>query len=115
MIRSAALRDTGLIEPFGSADKATLVELALRGDWAEVPRPHYRRRVHGASSLEAITADMSEVAEGIRTTRAVCALADRERVEMPIAQGMRRVLDGELPPSAALEYVMSRQLRNENE
>ena len=66
-------------------------------------------------SLEEITGGMNEVAEGIRTTRAVCALADREGVEMPIAQGMRQVLDGELPASDALDYVMSRQLRNENE
>ncbi|MGH0032894.1 MAG: NAD(P)H-dependent glycerol-3-phosphate dehydrogenase [Myxococcota bacterium] len=66
-------------------------------------------------SLDEITRDMNEVAEGIRTTRAVCALADREAVEMPIAQGMRQVLDGELPASAALDYVMSRQLRYEHE
>jgi glycerol-3-phosphate dehydrogenase (NAD(P)+) len=66
-------------------------------------------------SVEEITRGMSEVAEGIRTTRAACALADLHRVEMPICQGVRQVLDGELPADAALEYVMSRQLRNENE
>jgi glycerol-3-phosphate dehydrogenase (NAD(P)+) len=66
-------------------------------------------------SLEEITRGMSQVAEGIRTTHAACALADRNQVEMPIAQGVRQVLDGELAASAAVEYVMSRQLRNENE
>lgn len=66
-------------------------------------------------SLEEITRGMSQVAEGIRTTHAACALAERNQVEMPIAQGVRQVLDGELPASAAVEYVMSRQLRNENE
>ena len=66
-------------------------------------------------SVEQITAGMSEVAEGIRTTYAACALADLHQVEMPISQGVRQVLDGELPATAAVDYVMSRQLRNENE
>jgi glycerol-3-phosphate dehydrogenase (NAD(P)+) len=56
-----------------------------------------------------------QVAEGIRTTRAACALAAQHQVEMPISEGVRRVLDGELRADQAVEYIMSRQLRNENE
>jgi glycerol-3-phosphate dehydrogenase (NAD(P)+) len=55
------------------------------------------------------------VAEGVRTTTAACALAERHRVEMPIAQAMRRILDGELDPKQAAELLLSRQLRPENE
>ncbi|MCP3919082.1 MAG: glycosyltransferase family 2 protein [bacterium] len=55
LIRKDILVDTGLIGSFGSSDKVTLVELALRGDWAEVPAPHFLRRVHAGSSLEANT------------------------------------------------------------
>ena len=65
--------------------------------------------------LTEILAGMSQVAEGVRTTRAACALASLHRVEMPIAEGVRRVLDGELQASEAVDYIMSRQLRNEYE
>lgn len=61
VIRSAVLRDTGLIRPFGAADKVCLVELALRGGWVEVPHPHFRRRVHARSSLKG-NADAAELA-----------------------------------------------------
>jgi glycerol-3-phosphate dehydrogenase (NAD(P)+) len=65
--------------------------------------------------LAEIVAGMSEVAEGVRTTGAACALARREGVEMPIAETVKRVLDGELGPEGAVESLLSRQLRSENE
>jgi glycerol-3-phosphate dehydrogenase (NAD(P)+) len=65
--------------------------------------------------LAEILRDTHQVAEGIRTTRAACALAAQHRVEMPISEGVRRVLDGELRADQAVEYIMSRQLRNETE
>jgi glycerol-3-phosphate dehydrogenase (NAD(P)+) len=56
-----------------------------------------------------------EVAEGVRTTTAACALAEIHGVEMPIAQAVAAVLDAELEPKQAVERLLSRQLRNENE
>jgi glycerol-3-phosphate dehydrogenase (NAD(P)+) len=65
--------------------------------------------------LAEIVAGMRQVAEGIRTTRAACALADPHAVEMPITRGVGQVLDGEVSPRDAALALMSRQLRNENE
>ena len=65
--------------------------------------------------LEEIVAGTNEVAEGIRTTRAACALARREGVEMPMAEMVRAVLAEEIRPGEAAERVMSRQLRAEYE
>jgi glycerol-3-phosphate dehydrogenase (NAD(P)+) len=65
--------------------------------------------------LSEIVAGMRQVAEGVRTTRAACALADLHAVEMPITRGVGRVLDGDLSPADAALELMSRQLRNENE
>jgi glycerol-3-phosphate dehydrogenase (NAD(P)+) len=65
--------------------------------------------------LAEIVAGMHQVAEGVRTTRAACALADLHDVEMPITRGVGRVLDGEVSPREAAIELMSRQLRNENE
>jgi glycerol-3-phosphate dehydrogenase (NAD(P)+) len=56
-----------------------------------------------------------QVAEGVRTTEAVCALAERLGVEMPIASAVRSVLRGELAPEEAGRQLMTRQLRSEVE
>jgi len=65
--------------------------------------------------LDEIVGGMSEVAEGVRTTRAACALAALHGVEMPISEGVRRVLDAEWTPAEAALQLMTRQLRSENE
>jgi glycerol-3-phosphate dehydrogenase (NAD(P)+) len=66
-------------------------------------------------SLDEIVSGMNQVAEGVRTTYAVCALSERLGVEMPIAQGLRIVLDGELSPDVVGQLLMTRQLRSESE
>ncbi len=66
-------------------------------------------------SIHEITAGMSQVAEGVRTTGAVCDLAQRHGVEMPIARAVRAVLEGAVGPAEAGQMLMARQLRNENE
>lgn len=53
LIRVEALRGTRLIQSFPSADAVLLLELALRGDWVEVPERLFHRRVHAASSRSA--------------------------------------------------------------
>ena len=58
---------------------------------------------------------MDEVAEGVKTTYAVCRLAERLGVEMPIADAVRDVLDGRVGPKEAGFSLLSRQLRTELE
>jgi glycerol-3-phosphate dehydrogenase (NAD(P)+) len=65
--------------------------------------------------LADIVRSMNGVAEGVRTTTAACALAEIHRVEMPIAAAVKRILDGDLEPKQAVEELLSRQLRAENE
>jgi glycerol-3-phosphate dehydrogenase (NAD(P)+) len=64
-------------------------------------------------SLDDILGGMSQVAEGVRTTYATCALAARMGVEMPIAEMVRAVLEGEIPACNVPELIMARQLRSE--
>ncbi|MCP5060287.1 MAG: NAD(P)-dependent glycerol-3-phosphate dehydrogenase [bacterium] len=66
-------------------------------------------------SLDEIIAGMNQVAEGVRTTYAVCELATRLGVDMPIAFGVRQILRGEVDPKAGGMALMVRQLRSENE
>jgi glycerol-3-phosphate dehydrogenase (NAD(P)+) len=69
---------------------------------------------HGKSLAE-IIAGMDQVAEGVKTTYAVCRLAERLGVDMPISDATRRVLDGELKPKEAGSQLLTRQLRTELE
>ena len=63
--------------------------------------------------LPQILEEMGEVAEGVRTTRAVCQLAKRIGVDLPIAETVRAVLDGDLTPLDAGLSLMTRQLGSE--
>jgi len=65
--------------------------------------------------LDDIIAELGEVAEGVRTTRAVCRLADRLDVELPICESVRQVLDDEKTPEEAGLALMTRQLRSERD
>jgi glycerol-3-phosphate dehydrogenase (NAD(P)+) len=66
-------------------------------------------------ALEEIVAELGEVAEGIRTTRAACRLAARLGVEAPISTQVRMVLDGEKTPQEAGHTLMTRQLKSERD
>jgi glycerol-3-phosphate dehydrogenase (NAD(P)+) len=65
--------------------------------------------------LAEIVEGMSQVAEGVRTTHAVCELAQRLGVEMPISLAVRAVLQGAVNPEEAGQMLMMRQLRAESE
>jgi glycerol-3-phosphate dehydrogenase (NAD(P)+) len=75
------------------------------------------RRLGQALGRGAAVADATrsavEVAEGVRTTVAACALAASAGVEMPIAERMRGVLAGAEHPRAAVEALMLRTLKRE--
>jgi glycerol-3-phosphate dehydrogenase (NAD(P)+) len=66
----------------------------------------------GCSLAEAI-ASTHMVAEGVRTTLAACALAEKAGVEMPIAEKMKAVLYEGLPPRDAVDDLMLRSLKRE--
>lgn len=64
-------------------------------------------------TLEDVLAGMSEVAEGVDTTRSAIALAHRSGVEMPIAEQMYEVLFRGKSPLDAVRDLMSREPRTE--
>jgi glycerol-3-phosphate dehydrogenase (NAD(P)+) len=63
--------------------------------------------------LEEVLAGMREVAEGVRTTRAIRLLAARGGVEMPITEEVHAVLYEGKSARAAVESLMTRPLRGE--
>jgi glycerol-3-phosphate dehydrogenase (NAD(P)+) len=66
-------------------------------------------------ALADVRAGMREVAEGVRTTRAIRLLAARRGVEMPITEEVHAVLYDGKPARAAVESLISRPLREEFE
>ena len=63
--------------------------------------------------IEEITAELTEVAEGINTARAVKQLADRAGLEMPIVNEVNAVLYEGKSARDAVSDLMSRPLREE--
>jgi glycerol-3-phosphate dehydrogenase (NAD(P)+) len=66
----------------------------------------------GGSPADA-TAGSTRGADGVRTTLAACALAERARVEMPIARQMKAVIYEGKPPRDAVDELMLRSLKRE--
>lgn len=64
-------------------------------------------------SLEEIVGSMDAVAEGVRTTHAVVALARAQNVEMPITFQVDRLLAGRTSPEAVMRELMTRPLKDE--
>jgi glycerol-3-phosphate dehydrogenase (NAD(P)+) len=65
--------------------------------------------------LDEILEELGEVAEGVRTTYAACQLAERIGVELPIAQGVKLLLEGTVDPKQGVTQLLTRQLRGERD
>jgi glycerol-3-phosphate dehydrogenase (NAD(P)+) len=65
--------------------------------------------------LDDVLAELHQVAEGVRTARSARELALTHGVEMPLCEGVYRVLHEGLPPTEAARELASRQLRSETE
>ena len=65
--------------------------------------------------LREVLSEMKMVAEGVRTTDVALALGERCKVEMPIASQMGEVLSGRCAPRNAVQELMDRPQRSEDD
>ena len=97
----------------------TLAGLAGLGDLVLTCTGHLsRNRAFGQAlgrglPMARALAERRTVVEGVRTTAAACALAERAGIEMPIARHMRAVLYAGKPVRDAVEELMLRSLKRE--
>ncbi len=70
-------------------------------------------RIGRGESIDQITAGMAQVAEGVRTSRSACALADKYGVEMPITRAVHDILFEGADPQVAAMQLMGREPRPE--
>lgn len=115
----AALITRGLAElsRLGAAmggDPLTFSGLAGMGDLVVTcisPRSrnhHVGEQLALGRTIAEITADMSMVAEGVRTAPVVVELAEDHGVDVPIARQVNRVLAGEVHPQDAYRELLGR-------
>jgi len=64
-------------------------------------------------SLADILKDLGHVAEGVRSASEVSKLSKKKNVEMPVTETVNAVLEGQLKPAAAVERLLSRDLKRE--
>lgn len=100
-------------------DPLTFAGLAGMGDLvATCTSEQSRNRTVGVElgrgrSVAEITTDMKMVAEGIKTTPAVLALAERAGVDMPIAEQVGAVISQGRQPSELVTALMMREAKSE--
>jgi glycerol-3-phosphate dehydrogenase (NAD(P)+) len=70
-------------------------------------------RIGRGERLRDILASMKMVAEGVRNSISVCALARRASVEMPIAEQIRQMLHEDKPARQVVGDLMTRQAKPE--
>lgn len=101
------------------AEERTFMGLSGVGDLFATASSHLSRnwRVgHGLAQgkpLAQILQELKQVAEGVPTTFAVCGLAGRLGIEMPITQTIRAVLEGRISPQEAIRELMLRTPKEE--
>jgi glycerol-3-phosphate dehydrogenase (NAD(P)+) len=101
------------------AERATFYGLAGLGDLVLTCTGSLSRnrsvgfRIGQGETLEEVLADMTAVAEGVKTTEAARELARRHGVEMPITEQMYAILYEGRSPDDALRALMSRDPKPE--
>ncbi len=75
---------------------------------------HVGEELGKGRKLDDIIAEMRMVAEGVKTARSVVALAARVQVEMPIAEQVVAVLDGNVSAAEVIGNLMSRSAKAES-
>src|SRR5450631_2429168 len=66
-------------------------------------------------SMQHAQTGIGQVVEGVLASRAVCAVAEQQSVEMPICREVFRIMHEDKPVSEAAQALMGREVRSETE
>jgi len=72
-------------------------------------------RVAQGESLQSVLDSLGYVAEGVPTTRSVYHMSREMGIQMPITEGIYHILEGHLSPREAIETLMVREYKYEEE
>ena len=103
------------------ANPATLYGLSGMGDLiATCSSPLSRNYTVGSmlgkgKKIDAILKELGSVAEGVKTSKAVCELAKKLNIETPVSSAIYEAVYTDITPSEVLEKLMNRKLKKEEE
>jgi glycerol-3-phosphate dehydrogenase (NAD(P)+) len=113
------LAETARLGAAIGADPVTFMGLAGMGDLvATCSSPLSRNRTFGEKlgegmSVEEVTAQTRQVAEGVKSCRSVSELAKLNGVEMPIVEHVAALVAGEMSPDELVQRLISRTAKPE--
>ncbi len=102
------------------AEKLTFAGLSGMGDLIVTCMSKYSRnrfvgeQIGKGKTLQQVLDGMVMVAEGVRTTRSACALAEKYQIEMPITEKVYQVLFEKKSAREAVTALMTREAKVEN-
>lgn len=102
-----------------NAQESTFYGLAGIGDLMTTISSAYSRNRHvgeqlaTGNNIESITNNMTNVAEGINTTKAIYSISQSKNIEMPITSMVYRIIFENLTPINAFSELMDRELTAE--
>jgi glycerol-3-phosphate dehydrogenase (NAD(P)+) len=113
------LAETARLGAAIGADPVTFMGLAGMGDLvATCSSPLSRNRTFGEKlgagmSVEEVTAQTRQVAEGVKSCRSVSELAKLNGIEMPIVEHVAALIAGEMSPDELVQRLISRTAKPE--
>lgn len=102
------------------ANPSTLYGLSGMGDLiATCSSPMSRNYTVGSmlgkgKKIDDILAELGSVAEGVKTSKAVCELAKKLELEVPVATAIYEAVYTDITPEEVLEKLMNRKLKKED-
>ncbi len=118
-IITRGLAETARLGAAIGADPVTFMGLAGMGDLvATCSSPLSRNRTFGEKlgagmSVEEVTAQTRQVAEGVKSCQSVSELAAMHGVEMPIVEHVAALIAGKMSPDELVSALISRQAKSE--
>ncbi len=101
------------------ANPSTLYGLSGMGDLiATCSSPMSRNYTVGAflargKKIDDILAELGSVAEGVKTSKAICELAKKLDIEVPVSSAIYEAVYTDITPEALLDKLMNRKLKEE--
>ncbi len=102
------------------AQAQTLYGLSGMGDLiATASSPYSRNYTVGAmlaqgKKIDDILSSLGSVAEGVKTSKALCELADKLNIEVPVSRAIYEAVYTDITPKEILEKLMNRKLKHED-
>ena len=102
------------------AKPQTLYGLSGLGDLiATASSPYSRNYTVGSllakgKKIDEILANLGSVAEGVKTSKALCELADKLKIEVPVSRAIYEAVYTDITPREVVEKLMNRKLKEED-